>query len=96
MRRMSDENLAKSRCYWRSRRGLLELDLLLPPFVNARYESLSTAQRAALLDLLDRDDPDIWDWIRNASVPTSPALAELVALICAFNDDAAERSDDLA
>jgi antitoxin CptB len=90
--RMSDQNLAMKRCYWRSRRGLLELDLLLPPFVMARYESLTERQRVALHELLDRDDPDIWDWLRSASVPDSPELMEVVALICAFNADSAQRT----
>jgi antitoxin CptB len=88
---MSDEQLAMNRCYWRSRRGLLELDLLLPPFVRARFESLTGAQRRALQQLLDFEDPQIWDWLRDHSMPDSPNLLELVGLIRAFN---ANRSVD--
>jgi antitoxin CptB len=85
--RMSDLKLAMNRCYWRSRRGLLELDLLLPPFVQARFESLSEPQRLALQQLLDCEDPQIWEWLREHSVPDSPHLVELVALIRSFNAD---------
>lgn len=81
-----------NRCYWRSRRGLLELDLLLPPFVQARFLSLSQAQQHALQQLLDHEDPQIWDWLRAHSVPDSPPLLELVTLIRAFN--AARSVDD--
>lgn len=88
---MSDLKLAMNRCYWRSRRGLLELDLLLPPFVQARFESLSDAQRLALQGLLECEDPQIWDWLREHSVPDTPDFVELIALIRAFN---AERSVD--
>lgn len=88
---MSDEQLAMNRCYWRSRRGLLELDLLLPPFVRARFESLTETQRRALQQLLDCEDPQIWEWLRERSVPDSPDLLEMVGLIRAFN---ANRSVD--
>jgi len=87
---MTDRTL-QNRCYWRSRRGLLELDLLLPPFVLARFVSLSFPQREALLQLLEHDDHDIWDWLRAAAAPPSVALADVVALIRAFN---AERGGD--
>jgi len=84
---MSDPTLTMNRCYWRSRRGLLELDLMLPPFVQARFPSLSVSQQLALQLLLDCEDPQIWDWLRGHSVPDSPDLVELVALIRAFNAD---------
>jgi antitoxin CptB len=84
---MSDQQLAMNRCYWRSRRGLLELDLLLPPFVQARFESLSQAQQRALQQLLDCEDPQIWDWLREHSVPDSPEILDLITLIRTFNAD---------
>jgi len=76
----------RDRCYWRSRRGLLELDLLLPPFVKSRFESLSRSRRAALERLLACEDQDIWDWYQRRSVPDDAALAEIVDLVRAFND----------
>ncbi len=75
-----------NRCYWRSRRGLLELDLLLPPFVLAHFESLSAMQRAALQRLLDCEDQDIWNWFQQRSAPEDPVVGELIALIRAFNE----------
>jgi antitoxin CptB len=76
----------RERCYWRSRRGLLELDLLLPPFVKARFDWLSSGQRAALQQLLACEDQDIWDWYQRRAVPDGAALAEIVELVRAFND----------
>jgi antitoxin CptB len=82
---MTDQTMLK-RCYWRSRRGLLELDLLLPPFVVARFESLSAARRDALSQLLEHDDHDIWDWLRGAGAPpASQALVDILELIRAYN-----------
>lgn len=75
-----------NRCYWRSRRGLLELDLLLPPFVLAHFEQLSATQREALQRLLECEDQDIWSWFQQRSSPEDSAVAELIALIRAFNE----------
>ncbi len=75
-----------NRCYWRSRRGLLELDLLLPPFVAARFAELNDVQRAALARLLACEDQDIWDWFQQRSTPDDPEFAEMIGLIRTFND----------
>ena len=79
-------NVEMNRCYWRSRRGLLELDLLLPPFVLAQFETLSGPQRAALTRLLECEDQDIWSWFQQRSAPEDRLIGELVTLIRAFND----------
>jgi antitoxin CptB len=80
------KNTERDRCYWRSRRGLLELDLLLPPFVKARFDSLSSAQTSALERLLECEDQDIWEWYQRRSAPDDAELAEVVELVRAFND----------
>jgi antitoxin CptB len=87
---MSSENSERNRAHWRSRRGLLELDLLLPAFVTARYDALTTAQKRSYAALLDCDDHDVWDWLRQRSSPPDADLAALVEEIRAFND----RRDD--
>jgi succinate dehydrogenase flavin-adding protein (antitoxin of CptAB toxin-antitoxin module) len=38
-----------------------------------------------LQQLLDFEDPQIWDWLRDLSAPDSQELVELIALIRAFN-----------
>lgn len=80
------KNIERDRCYWRSRRGLLELDLLLPPFIEARFESLSGPQRRALQRLLECEDQDIWDWYQRRSSPGDEGLSEMLKLIRLFND----------
>jgi len=82
----SSQDPERNRAYWRSRRGLLELDLLLPPFVTACYEELNAAQKRAYGALLDCDDHDVWDWLQRRSVPPDPDLAALIEVIRAFND----------
>jgi antitoxin CptB len=84
--RDADRLAERHRCYWRSRRGLLELDLLLPPFVKARFDSLSVSQLSALQRLLDCEDQDIWDWFQRRATPGDAELLAIVDLVRAFND----------
>ncbi|MXW53808.1 MAG: succinate dehydrogenase assembly factor 2 [Gammaproteobacteria bacterium] len=46
----------KQQAAWRSRRGLLELDILLQPFVQNCYDSLTDAQKQSLHEMLNLDD----------------------------------------
>ena len=68
------------RTQWRSRRGMLELDLYLVPFAEHRYSGLTSADRAAYRKLLEREDWEILDWLRRESMPP-PDLARIVALV---------------
>ena len=67
--------------YWRSRRGLLELELLLGPFVRECYADLSAEAQRSYARLLDCDDVDIYDWLQNRSQPEDGSLDSIVALV---------------
>lgn len=71
--------------YWRSRRGLLELELLLVPFLRERYADLSQQAQRSYARLLEFEDPDIYDWIQERSQPDDESLVSIVALIRAHN-----------
>lgn len=71
------------RALWRSRRGMLELDLLLTAFARRRYPQLAAADRTAYLRLLARGDWEIWDWLQGAA--PAPGLAHIVRLVAEFN-----------
>lgn len=72
------------RVLWRSRRGMLELDLLLVEFARTRYPKLPASQREAYRQLLDAEDALIWDWLQRRV--TSPSrLTSVVESIIAFN-----------
>lgn len=87
-----------NRLAWRSRRGLLELDLLLPPFIRERGPQLSPEQIDNYTRLLAGEDQDIWDWLRGSQPPPDDGLQQIVDLIVQFNTDrnarAATHSDD--
>jgi antitoxin CptB len=52
-----------SRLRWRARRGTRELDALLGGWLDERYAGADPATREAFDELLDAQDPDLWDWI---------------------------------
>jgi len=63
-----EEDEGKAR--WRSRRGLLELDLILVPFVENCFAGLPERLRRDYLDLLTADDVDAYVWLTSSeSVP---------------------------
>ncbi len=55
------KNLERVR--WRSRRGLLELDIVLGRFIEQYYTQLDEAGQRAFESLLDMPDNPLWDMI---------------------------------
>jgi antitoxin CptB len=51
------------RVRWRSRRGLLELDIVLGRFIDEHYAQLDEAGQRAFEELLDMPDNSLWDMI---------------------------------
>ena len=48
---------------WRSRRGILELDLILMPFYDAVYESLDREEKRLHQWLLAQSDVNLQQWL---------------------------------
>ncbi|WP_035387433.1 succinate dehydrogenase assembly factor 2 [Ferrimonas senticii] len=69
------------RLKWACRRGMLELDVLLEPFVDNHYLSLDPAQQALFERLLGCDDPELFAWFMGHERCPDLALASMVALI---------------
>ncbi|MCY4565870.1 MAG: succinate dehydrogenase assembly factor 2 [Gammaproteobacteria bacterium] len=78
---------------WRSRRGMLEVENELLPFVRERFDDLEAADRHAYARLLEEDDWTIHDWLRGASQPADAALRRIVALIRQARSDDGARDD---
>lgn len=57
--RHQDDPANRTRLRWRSRRGLLENDLILTRFLDAHESSLSDEEVDALTRLLDLSDNDL-------------------------------------
>lgn len=70
-----------NRVIWGSRRGMLELDLLLLPFVETRYRQLTPPQQQIYQRLLECEDQDLFAWLVHRAEPEDPELAAMVSLI---------------
>ena len=70
--------------YWRSHRGLLELDLFLMPFAQGRYSLLSAADRVAYRELLHAEDVDLCEWLNKRSQPENLQLQDIVKQVIAY------------
>lgn len=70
-----------NRICWHSRRGMLELDLVLGPFVQNHFKQQSEQDQQRYIRLLEEEDQDLFRWFLNAEVPKNSELAAIVALI---------------
>ena len=66
---------------WASRRGMLELDLVLEPFVSARYAALSDDDKIRYRDLMLCEDQELFGWFLGRQIPDDPELAAIVRTI---------------
>ncbi len=73
-----DTEIDAKRVYWHSRRGMLELDLLLVPFVEQHYRQLIEPDKVAYKALLECEDADIYSWLM---LRGEPQTAELQAIV---------------
>ena len=73
-----------NRMRWAARRGMLELDLVLEPFVTARYAQLSAADRRCFAQLMLCEDQDLFAWFMQRGQPDDEELAGIVNQILDF------------
>jgi antitoxin CptB len=73
-----------NRMRWAARRGMLELDLVLEPFVTACYAQLSAADRRCFQRLMLCEDQDLFAWFMQRSQPNDEELAAIVCQILRF------------
>ena len=74
-----------NRMRWAARRGMLELDLVLEPFVNACYTDLNKRDRARFEQLMTSEDQDLFGWFLRREQPEDPELAQIVKQILEFS-----------
>lgn len=71
----------KNRLFWGSRRGMLELDLILVPFIENVYPSLEEADKQLYHQLLEEQDQDLFAWLMRRADPESENLLRIVTII---------------
>lgn len=80
---------SKSRLMWACRRGMLELDVLLEPFMRDHYDELSEAEQEAFERLLRCDDPDLFNWFMGHRECPDTDIARLIHVIRCHNQPVA-------
>ena len=78
-----------NRMRWAARRGMLELDLVLGPFVVSRYAQLSPPDRHRFEQLMQCEDQDLFAWFMQRAQPDEE-LAGIVSQILQFARTAPE------
>jgi len=71
----------RNRLFWASRRGMLELDLVLLPFLEKIYPTLEQEDKERYWQLLDSEDQDMFGWFLRRENPEDPELLKIVQII---------------
>ena len=72
---------AVRRMEWRCRRGMLEMDLLFVDFVSRYLPSLSDLQIAALDNLLDLPDNELWHLVSEGQEVNDLATSQVLTML---------------
>lgn len=80
-----DQREEWNRAKWASRRGLLELDLLLSPFVEHRFTDLEAPLRELYREFLFEGDQDLLEWIMGRARLKERRFLPIVDAIRAFH-----------
>jgi len=72
------------RIYWASRRGMLELDLVLMPFVEQRLRELCAADQQRYVHLLESEDTELFAWFLQRQRPQDLELAAIVDIVLEY------------
>ncbi|MFB1010214.1 MAG: succinate dehydrogenase assembly factor 2 [Thiopseudomonas sp.] len=67
-----------NRLFWHSRRGMLELDELLVPFVREAYTALADDDKARYEKLLTCEDQDMFAWFMRRDQPQDEDLQIII------------------
>lgn len=79
-----------NRMRWAARRGMLELDLILEPFVTSRYAQLDQQDRHWFQQLMLCEDQDLFAWLMLRGTPSNEELSGIVEQILHFARSPAE------
>ena len=72
------------RLYWASRRGMLELDLVLMPFAEQRLRELGAEDQQRYVRLLESEDTELFAWFLQRQHPQDSELATIVDIVLAY------------
>lgn len=70
-----------ARLRWQCRRGMLELDLLLLPYLENRFTRSTEADQLLFAELLTHTDQDLYAWLVKNEKPQDDRFITLIHLI---------------
>lgn len=73
--------MERNRLFWGSRRGMLELDLILLPFLENIYPDLPQDDKESYWKLLESEDQDMYAWFINRENPQDQTLQRIVDIV---------------
>ncbi len=73
--------MQKNRLYWGCRRGMLELDLVLKPFLDNLYDEIAQDDKERFWKLLEAEDQDLFSWFIDRQDPEDIEMQRIVKLI---------------
>ena len=68
----------QARLKWLCRRGMKELDVLLERYLARDYADASVAERAAFRELLELQDPVLWDYVMERDQPQEEVMQDVI------------------
>lgn len=74
-----------ARTRWACRRGMLELDVILMPFMDNHYDNLPEAEQLIFQRLLEGIDPELYAWFMGHEKCEDPELAAMIKKIHKLN-----------
>ena len=74
--------MQKNRLMWASRRGMLELDLMLQPFVEEHYDQLDQSDKELFHQFLELEDQQLFLWLVRGEQATDINTQRIVDIIC--------------
>ncbi len=86
------KTMDKNRLFWGSRRGMLELDLVLQPFVENVYPTLDEDDQKRYQQFLEEQDQDMFSWLLKRQDPEDQNLLRIVQIIREHSNQYAEKN----
>ena len=68
---------------WQCRRGIKEVEVILAPFFETHFSTLSTALKDQFVALLAAEDIDLFEWLTQKNYPEDGPLDEIFTAIYA-------------
>ena len=69
------------RLRWRCRRGTRELDQLFSGWLDESYAQAAPNVQIAFSELLEQQDPDLWDWVMGHGQPERADWQQIIGEI---------------